>query len=246
MRGRDFNHAPACSPVRQECGSAPGGSRTHNTLGLSQLPLPVGPQEQTAPGAEYLGWGSNPQHTGFEPASSASWDTEASSCQAPVCSTSSAQGGSRTRNTLVLSQRPLPLGYLGVSHHEWWFEWMARESNPQGPKAPGLQPGPLPITVYPSDRPSSRARTRDLDDAQSGVRTHNIPILSRHPLPVGIPGRCGHLTVAWTGEDSNLQGHKTTDLQSATLPITLYLSSALAKHGEQYPGWDSNPQRTDP
>ena len=131
--------------------------------------MPVGKD----PTSEYPGWDSNPQHTAFETAPSA------------IGAPGLARNTARARGERDV--RPRSCHRQNTASREW----MERDSNPQDPKATGLQPATLPITCYPSVLAHRSHKRSDGDHALGGTRTHNVPILSRHPLPLGHQGVCG-------------------------------------------------------
>ena len=138
-----------------------------------------------------------------------------------ICSptlASSTLGGTRTHNKPRLKRLPLPIGAPG---HELDDDIATTSSGWRGTRTPKARRQ----LVYSQRRYRLRAihprRPRALrstwPNTLGGVRTHNIPILSRHPLPVGTPGlMCARGC------------HYKNDALSQCL------------------GWESNPQHTDP
>ena len=117
-----------------------------------------------------------------------------------------------------MRSRPPAKGILPLGR-----EWMERDSNPQDPKATGLQPATLPITCYPSVLPPSITPcicggVIDGGDASGGTRTHSALNLSQRPLPLGYRGEKGQ---------GGIRTHKASPLSicnRAPLPITSLLA----------------------
>ena len=86
-----------------------------------------------------------------------------------------------------------------------------------------------------------------------GTRTHNTPRLKRFPLPLGHQGK--RMLATWRRARSGWRGTRTPKTRRQLVysqrryrlrAIHPFQAASPSRTGDQYPGWGSNPQRTDP